>query len=174
MLTGTGTINAGAVSTNPSYQLRIQSGGTVDPGTTSGPGILTTSDIIFEHTNSNFDIQLDGTTAGTGYDQLKVNGTVTLNGNLNVDLLTSFASVNDTFTIIDNDETDPIVGTFNGLPESGLVEYGGNIWSISYVGGTDNNDVVLTTTSTNQFPTGDAQTVTTDEDTSVNIALSGE
>ncbi len=141
VLTGTGTIDAGTAGST--YQLNIQSGGTVDPGTTSDPGILTTSDIIFEHTNSNFDVQLNGTTAGSGYDQLKVNGTVTLNGNLNVDLLPGFVNVNDTFTIIVNDDSDAVVGTFNGLSEGGLFSVSGDYFQISYEGG-DGNDVTLT------------------------------
>ncbi|WP_077024754.1 beta strand repeat-containing protein [Fuerstiella marisgermanici] len=170
LVTGTGTVNAGTSGSN--YQLRVQSGGTIDPGSTSTTGVLNTSDIYFEHANSNFDVQLNGTTAGTEYDQLKVNGTVRLDGHLNVTLLASLATIGDEFIIIDNDGTDPVDGFFVGLPESGLVEFGGNIWSISYAGGTG-NDVVLTTQTVNQFPTGDPQSITTNEETAVNITLTG-
>jgi hypothetical protein len=169
-VTGTGAVNAGTSSSI--YPLRVQSGATIDPGSTSGPGILATKDLLFENTNSNFDVQLNGLTAGTQYDQLQVDGTATLNGNLNVTLQASFASVGTTFTILDNVSTNPTTGSFNGLPEGGLVDYGGNYWSISYEGG-DGNDVVLTTETVNSFPTGDALNVSTNEETAVNITLTG-
>ena len=169
-MAGDGTVDAGTASSG--YQLRVQSGGTIDPGTTSGPGILATGNVLFESTNSNFNVQLNGTTAGTGYDQLQVDGAVTIAGNLNVTLLTSFATVGYEFTVLNNISSETTTGFFNGLPESGLVEYAGNIWSISYIGG-DGNDVVLTTQTVNNFPTADRQSVTTDEETPVNITLTG-
>src|SRR5204863_5058757 len=46
------------------------------------------------------------------------------------------------FMIINNDGTDPISGTFNGLPEGATVAVDGLPFRISYVGGTG-NDVVL-------------------------------
>ena len=48
----------------------------------------------------------------------------------------------DTFTIIDNDGTDPVVGTFTGLAEGAYFTVGIDTYKISYAGGTDNNDVV--------------------------------
>ncbi len=51
---------------------------------------------------------LGGTTAGTGYGQLQVSGTVTLNGALSVDLTNGFSpALNDSFTVL-------IAGTRNG------------------------------------------------------------
>ncbi len=44
--------------------------------------------------------------------------------------------------IIENDDIDPIVGTFEGLPEGSPVAIDGKTYFISYVGGTG-NDVVL-------------------------------
>ncbi len=166
-LSGTGTFSW----TSTSQKAEIY--GNLNPGTSTSTGILTLGNTWFRSaSSSNFEVELNGTTAGSGYDQLVVNGTVELAGDLEVTLVSSFATVGDTFTIIDNDGTDPIVGFFNGLPESGLVEFGGNIWSISYVGGTG-NDVVLTTSTVNQFPTADAQSVSTNEETALNITLTG-
>ncbi len=46
------------------------------------------------------------------------------------------------FSLINNDSTDPIVGTFNGLPEGSGILLGNTPYIITYVGG-DGNDVVL-------------------------------
>ena len=102
---------------------------------------------------STFRDQLNGTTVGSGYDQLKVGGAVTLGGSaLNLSIGGSFSASNGaTFTIINNDSTDPVVGTFAGLAEGTTLTVQGQTFKISYVGGTG-NDVVLTyqssTTST--------------------------
>jgi autotransporter-associated beta strand protein len=79
----------------------------------------------------------------TGY--LQVTGTVSLGGCvLSVDLFGQFKPTNGaSFLILDNDGTDPIVGTFGGLPEGAIFGGEGLPFRISYVGGTG-NDVVIT------------------------------
>jgi autotransporter-associated beta strand protein len=131
-LGGTGTIG-GTVTVN--------SGGTVAPG--QSPGILSTGSVTFNG-GSNFSVELAGTTAGTGYDRLKVTGTVALN-NPNLNLNLSFTPTpGNRFTIIDNDGTsDPVTGTFNGLAEEGIATVGSSVFYTSYIDG-DGNDVVLT------------------------------
>ena len=47
------------------------------------------------------------------------------------------------FTIINNDGSDAVTGTFSGLPQNGSLYIGGQLFQISYSGGTG-NDVVLT------------------------------
>jgi autotransporter-associated beta strand protein len=98
-------------------------------------------------------LELDGTTAGTLYDQLAVTGTVTLNGGtLSLTTSNSFVPVaGDSFTIIDNDGTDGVVGTFGSLAEGASVIINGVVGSISYTGGSG-NDVVL---RANSLPTLD-------------------
>ena len=54
------------------------------------------------------------------------------------------ASVGDQFTIVANDGTDAITGEFDGLPEGTRFTLGFNEFRISYVGGSNANDVVLT------------------------------
>jgi hypothetical protein len=49
----------------------------------------------------------------------------------------------ETFEIINNDDSHPVVGRFTGLAEGARVVAGGKVFSISYDGG-DGNDVVLT------------------------------
>ena len=49
--------------------------------------------------------------------------------------------------MIENDGTDAVVGAFDGLPEGSLVSINGLSFVISYTGGSDGNDVVLTENS---------------------------
>jgi hypothetical protein len=86
-----------------------------------------------------------GTTPGSGHDQLKVNGPVNLaNTTLMVDAPAGFVPpALARLEIVDNDGTDPILGTFASLAEGANVRVGDDqIMTVSYVGG-DGNDVVL-------------------------------
>jgi hypothetical protein len=55
------------------------------------------------------------------------------------------------FTIVDNDGTDPVSGTFNGLPQGTTLLIGSANFQITYHGG-DGNDVVLTQLTLPQPP----------------------
>ena len=112
----------------------------LEPG--ASPGILTCSNLTFS-SSGDYYVQLNGTTPGTEYDQMNVRGTNELGG---AELLVtpSFASpamVGDQFTIINNDGSDPVSGTFNGLPDDSEFGAGGYRFSIDY---DDGNDVTLT------------------------------
>src|SRR5207249_2319914 len=90
-----------------------------------------------------FVVELNGTNAGTGYDQLNVTGAVNLAScALNISLGYAPAS-GDKFTIINNDGADAITGTFAGLPEGATTNIGSVAIIITYAGGSG-NDVVLT------------------------------
>jgi len=114
-------------------------------------------------------IDLNGLTAGTEFDQLAVVGPVTLSGRLNVSVGFTPAT-GATFTIIDNDGTDAVTGTFKDLPEGATISaVGGTPLQISYVGGTG-NDVVLTvagaaTVTPTQTPTSTASPAPTGTNT---------
>ena len=141
----------------------VSSDGTVAPGMTAavpappvalpvgGIGVLTVGNTTFEN-NSTFDVQIGGTTPGTGagfHDQLDVNGTVAIGTGVTLSL-SAFGGYapagGETFTIIDNDLADAVSGTFNGLAEGATVSSdflgSGLRATISYVGGSG-NDVVL-------------------------------
>ena len=120
----------------------ITNNGTVAPG--NSPGVLTSSNVTFS-SSASFTVELDGPTAGIGYDQLNVRGTVSLaNATLNVlPLFSSTAHIGDQFTILNNDLADAVMGTFSGLPEGSTFSANGYKFTISYAGGTG-NDVVLT------------------------------
>lgn len=91
-----------------------------------------------------FAVDLFGTTPGSGYTQAQVTGTISLGGATLAVNLGFSPVVGSTFTIIDNDSTDAVVGTFSSLPEGSSFVVGGNKqFIITYNGGTG-NDVVLT------------------------------
>ncbi len=71
-----------------------------------------------------------------------VTGTVTLGGGLILNATGAPFPLGRTYLIIENDGTDPVVGTFTGLPQGAFLESGGQVFTISYTGGTG-NDVVL-------------------------------
>ncbi len=85
------------------------------------------------------------------YNQLNVTGNVTLNNNQTLFGLSSTArpQINVPFTIINNDGTDPIIGTLEGFPEGQRFLLAGSLSEISYVGGTGND---LTFTRLNLAP----------------------
>jgi hypothetical protein len=93
---------------------------------------------------SDLAIDINGPTVDTQYDQLNVIGEVDLSG---VELVlggTYQPLGGESFTIVNNDGNDPVLGTFNGLSEGALVTINGGAVQkrITYVGG-DGNDVVL-------------------------------
>jgi len=118
-------------------------GATIAPG--MSPGIVNSGNLSLA-AGSNLNVELLGTTPGTGHDQINVTGTVNITGaNLNVVQFSGAPPAS--YTIINNDGSDAVTGTFNGLPEGALFVAFGNTFSISYVGG-DSNDVVVTSTLT--------------------------
>ncbi len=144
-LSGIGTINGSTT---------IQLGGTIAPGNSTG--ILTNVGNLALAIGSNFNMELNGNVAGTGYDQLRVNGGVTLNGgNLVANFIGGAYSTGDLLFLLLNDGTDAIGGTgiFSGLAQDAfVVNYGGYDWKISYnadsasntfTGAANGNDIAL-------------------------------
>lgn len=77
-------------------------------------------------------------------------GTVVLDGVLNLSsdvvnlIVNTTPAVGDTFTLIDNKGAASMSGVFDGLPEGTTFGLEGEKYQISYVGGPQGNDVVLT------------------------------
>jgi Ca2+-binding RTX toxin-like protein len=95
---------------------------------------------------SDLAIAINGPTVDSEYNQLNVAGQVKLTG---VDLVFSGSyapTSGDSFVVVNNDGSDPLVGTFNGLVEGASVTVNGATTRITYLGG-DGNDVVLLSTS---------------------------
>jgi hypothetical protein len=103
-LGGSGTLNG-----NP-----ILSGNT-DCGPGQSPGILTINGNYTQGANNALNIQLAGTTAGSGYDQLNVTGTATLGGTLNVSQINGFTSNGGSYVIMKYGARNGTFATVNGL-----------------------------------------------------------
>jgi len=123
----------------------VTSGGTsakiLNPGLPLAAAILTCSNLTLSGTTS-FQVELNGTTPGSGYDQLVVNGSVSLNNATFAGAVGFAPAPGDTFVIINNDGNDPVNGIFLGLTNGAPLVLGTNLFQISYTGG-DGNDVVL-------------------------------
>ena len=125
--------------------LSIAAGATLSPG--NSPGLITVNGLTLS-SGAIFAAELDGTTAGSGYDQVAVNGSVDIT-NAQLDLSLNFLpQTGDSFTLIDNDQSDAITGTFAGLAEGDTLIVTDSVsgedvtLQITYTGG-DGNDVVL-------------------------------
>ena len=134
---GTGTVGATNVTA-----------GVISAGTLTSPtGVLNVNGNLTFTANGIYVCKINGTTAGAnGHDQLNVTGTVTLNNARLVPLpFGEFRpAIGDSFTILRNDGTDPIIGTFLNAPEGAT--FGGALntaFRITYQGG-DGNDIVIT------------------------------
>ena len=111
---------------------------TVNAGGTIG-GTLSTADLTVAGFVS---MDIDGPAPGTQYDSIGVSGAVTLN-NATLTLNGAYVPVaGNVFTLIANDGSDAVVGTFAGLPEGATLTFNGVPMRISYIGGTG-NDVTL-------------------------------
>jgi autotransporter-associated beta strand protein/VCBS repeat-containing protein len=136
---GWGTVSATSVS----------NGGTLAPGPIVGThGTLSTQALSLV-AGATLDIEIF---SSNQFDRVNVTGSVSLGGaTLDASLPGGFnPATGAAFVIVDNDGTDPISGTFAGLPEGAIVTAGANRFSITYHGGTNANDVVLT--SLNEAP----------------------
>lgn len=137
ILAGTGRVD----------NVTVMSGGIVAPG--HSPGTLTTGNIEWvEGGIYEFEIGAEGA------DQIIANGTVTLgNGTLNVLRYQDYApKAGDVYTIIANDGSDAVSGTFKDLPEGATFTTGdGAVYRVNYGGG-DGNDVTLTVITAPKVP----------------------
>ncbi len=120
--------------------------GSLRPG--SSPGMLTCSNVAFSAAGDYF-VELNGSTPGTGFDQLNVRGTNQLGSStLHVSVGSGFApQEGDSLTIINNDGSEAIQGTFSGLPNGSLLTAGGLQFRILY-SDIFLNDVILVVTNT--------------------------
>jgi autotransporter-associated beta strand protein len=140
---GAVTVNPGGTlgGTGTTGPVTLSPGVNVSPGG-SMPGILHVPSIAFP-VGSSFVVRLNGPTAGTGYDQLQVTGTVDLGGaTLNASLSPTFLpALGSAFTIISS--TDTLSGTFAGHPDGDTFLLGGTVFQIHYVNAAGNHAVVL-------------------------------
>lgn len=167
ILVGTTLEGSGRVSGS------VEVSGTVAPG--ASPGTLTIDGGLTFDSASTLEIEIGGTTPGTGHDQVAVTRTVTLgSATLGLRAYDGYVpSAGDLYVIIDNDDTDAVSGTFDGLAEGATISDflgSGHDGAITYVGG-DGNDVVIELQDVNEAPTAETVTVTRQPGVPVKIRL---
>lgn len=162
-LGGTGSVFA-ASSTN---NLTINDGATLAPGvagTNNGIGRLTVNGNLRVSGAMEAEVAGASGVGGTDFDQVEVNGIVSLNGgSLSVTRVGGYTTISGTtYRLIDNDSTDAVTGAtgiFGNVAEGAELTSNGDIYTVSYASGTG-NDVVLTAVvpvviDINDAPTGD-------------------
>ena len=125
----------------------LVTGGKMAPG--GSPGRLAVTGKYTQRARGEFEVELRNQTE-TGYDQLSVDGGVSLAGKLTIIPLPGFNG--NEFMLIKNTlpaAANPVDGTFQGLPEGAQVMVAAQAYRITYRGG-DGNDVVLR--KVNQVP----------------------
>ena len=140
---GATTINAGRLALAGSLTSNL----TTNAAIFAPQGTPSTTANLTQASTATFQIRLNSSTVGTGYDQLTVSGTtVSLNGAL--DLVCGPHLVpGSTFTILNKTSTGAITGTFAGKANNSTFTDDGYTFQITYTGGTG-NDVVLTLVTT--------------------------
>jgi autotransporter-associated beta strand protein len=135
-LGGTGTIS-GSVTVASEANLAPGNGGHTTATLTVGALTLVQG--------SNFRIDINGTTAGTGYDQLRVSG-LGGPGGANITLSNLIVSVGTTLTLGNTFTIMEHTGGFQGVFAQGstVTADNGDVFSINYAGGALGNDIVLT------------------------------
>jgi hypothetical protein len=107
--------------------------------TVAATASLTASTLILDTGNT-----LNLPITGSGFAQIKVTNLVSIDGQFQPRLPSAVTpSLGETFTIIDNQGSSPIDGSFSALPEGSQITVGADVFAVSYVGG-DGNDIVLT------------------------------
>lgn len=135
-LGGSGTIND---------SVTVNSGGTLTPGSSTGsasPGILGTGPLLLA-AGSEFQVDVNGRTAGTQADEVITTGPVGLNNAILTPTGNVTAFPGQVITLINNVGAGAVTGTFAGLAEGSTVTINGLDFQLSYRGGTG-NDVTLT------------------------------
>ncbi len=109
--------------------VNVQAGGHLAPGDASDTsGILHTASTTLT-TGANFDVELNGATAGTKYNQLNATGTVNLAG-ATLNLAGSYTPVTgDVFTIV---TAASVTGKFKGLAPNSIITFNGRSLKVSY------------------------------------------
>ena len=119
LLSGSGTIIGNV----------LNAAGTVAPG--NSPGILSVTGNYTQSSAGTLQIELGGTTPGSGFDQLLVTGGMSLAGTLNVSLTNGFLpKKNDSFDILDWGSAG-LTGTFTTVHTPNM--NGRIVWDLSHL-----------------------------------------
>lgn len=137
-----GAINfAGGSLSSAGGNVRLNAGTNIVPSTAGldvGPGA---TGILRFGIGDRLTLNLGGPVVDSQYQQLNVAGQIDLTA-VQLILSGTLPALGDGFIIVSNDGSDPVIGTFDGLPEGTMVDVNGLPKRLTYVGG-DGNDVVL-------------------------------
>jgi hypothetical protein len=119
----------------------VEYNGDLRPG--NSPANVTYAGDMILNPSTKFHVELGGPIPGAQYDRLTIAGAVTVGGTLDVQTINGFVpQLGQSFTLIDNLGTGPILGTFAGIGEGGLFTAGGTTYLATYHGGTGNDFVI--------------------------------
>ena len=128
------------------------SGVTASAGSTLAPGASSTailhSSAVSLASTSTFTVALDGTTAGSGYDQLAATGAATFTSPTLSVSVGYMPAVGDSFTVLST--TTGLTGTFNGLANNATFNSGSATLRVNYT----DDDATLTVTAVAPTVTG--------------------
>jgi Bacterial Ig-like domain/Passenger-associated-transport-repeat len=117
-------------------EVTVQSGGTLAPG--NGAGIIHAHDVTFQ-AGSALKIEIGGTTPGTQYDQIQIDGTATFAGSLDISFINGFRpTVGQIFFLLQNSSSQTNDGAFDGIAHGVPFTTGGVTFSANYEAGTGN------------------------------------
>jgi autotransporter-associated beta strand protein len=150
--TGTGSVdvaNSGTIfggSGTVTGNVGVATGASLSPGA-SGSGstaILHTGGLTLS-SGANFVLDLNNTTAGTGYDRVSAVGAVNISGSSLILNPGAGLAIGDKFFIVANDGSDAVIGTFT---QGTTITAGNDTFLINYAdnadGGSTANDISLT------------------------------
>ena len=113
----------------------------------ASPGQVTINGDLTLDSDNTMPVEINGTNAASDYDNFVVNGTVTLGGATLSLSGTHNPAAGDAFTIVSNDLADAVSGTFAGSSDGATIPNflgSGATATITYAGGSNSNDVVIT------------------------------
>jgi hypothetical protein len=121
--TATVQINGGVLAGTGTLQADVVNGGEVDPGGTGAAGLLTITGNYRQTASGVLNLELGGT-AASAFDQLRIMGTATLDGTLNVSLLDGYGpSLGDSFQLLSfASRGSTVFGTIN-VPDLGGLRF---------------------------------------------------
>jgi hypothetical protein len=113
-------INGGSIEGNGGINVGVTNSGLLNPRYASNTefGRLTINSNYTETNSASINIQLGGSTAGTNFDQVDINGTATFDGTLNVSLVNNFTpTLDSTFDVLTYDS----LNSSSNLDFTGLI-----------------------------------------------------
>jgi len=142
-LSGSNTFTGGLTNTNGTLRLSgsLASPLVVSNATLAPWGIGVVNSNLTLVGTSRISVRINGMNAGTGYDQLRVAGTVALAGTMDPTLGITVSAPAD-LVLLRKDSAGSVSGTFTGWINGVLTRTNGLYGKINYAGG-DGNDVVL-------------------------------